>query len=352
MTAKKIIIILPTYNEKENIEEMISMVLKEQKNISNWDLHILVSDSHSPDGTNKVVENIAKKDKNVHLLDVRERGIGVGLVKGYEYAFLNLKADAVIQMDADLQHDPKEIPNFIKALNEGYDFVQGSRFIKGGENRLQWYRQIFSWGANLVSKALMGVWNMNEFTASYRAFTKDVYLKINFDEIPWKTSSFLFQPAFLYAASKVSKKMKEIPIIFVDRRRGYSKMQIVSYIKDLFTFALKIRIQKSKRFLKFLTVGGLGFIIDAVSFFLIVEKFKITPIVASWIAAELAIISNYIWNNIWTFKDREIKSKGNLIVKFIEFNLTSFFGVFIIRTSIIWLGITIIGQKYYPFYFI
>lgn len=349
---KKIVIILPTFNEKDNIEEMIKRVLQEKANVNNWELHILVSDSHSPDGTGDKVEKIAQKNSLVHLLDVKERGIGVGLVRGYQFSFDKLGADAVIQMDADLQHDPAEIPKFLKALDEGYDVVQGSRFIKGGENRLEWYRRLFSWGANFVSKALMGVWNMHEFTASYRGFTKEVYQKINFDKVPWRGTSFLFQPAFLYAASLVSRRMKEIPIIFVDRRRGYSKMQIVNYIKDLTLFALKIRLEKSKRFLEFLVVGGIGFIINAILLALLVEKANFYPATANLIAAEAAIISNFIWNNLWTFQERKIVRVSKIAEKLFQFNLTSAFGVVIIQTGVIWLGTILFGRNLYILYFL
>lgn len=349
---KKIVVILPTFNEKDNIEEMIKKVSEQRAKISGYNLEILVSDSHSQDGTREIVQKNSKNLPFVHLLDVKERGIGRGLVNGYHQAFHVLKADAVIQMDADLQHDPDDIPKFIDALNKGYDFIQGSRFIKGGENRLQWYRRVFSRGANFVSKAMMGVWNITEFTASYRCFTKEVYDKINFDKIPWKEKSFLFQPAFTYAVSLVASKMTEIPIIFTDRRKGYSKMEIVNYIKDLFFYSLKIRLKRSQRFFKFLVVGGIGFVINAVALLFFVEKGKLHPATANLIAAEISIFSNFIWNNLWTFTDRKITSFQKWMIKLLEFNLTSAVGVIFIQTGIIWLGTLIFGKSLYPLYFL
>lgn len=349
---KKIIVVLPTYNEEDNISEMINIVASQKNKISGWNLEIVVSDSHSSDNTAKIVKNIEKTLPFVHYLDVWERGIGRGLVEGYKFAFGTLNADAVIQMDADLQHDAKDIPKFVKKLDVGCDFVQGSRFLKGGENRLQWYRKLFSWGANFISKAMMGIWNMSEFTASYRAFTKSIYKKLDFSKIPWKEKSFLFQPAFTYAVSLVASNMAEVPIIFTDRRKGYSKMQIVQYMKDLFLFAIKVRIQKSKKFIKFLTVGGLGFVINIVFLFIFTEKVHLHPAVSNLIAAEMAIISNFIWNNIWTFKESKITTPFKYLIKLFQFNFTSAFGVLVFQTGTIWLGVQFFGKNLYPIYFL
>lgn len=349
---KKIIAILPTYNERENIEEMARRIAKVRKDLKDWDLEVLFSDSHSQDGTLEAIERVKKNYPFVHLLDVKERGIGIGLVLGYRHAFEKMGADAVIQLDADLQHDPFDIPKFIEKLNQDCDFVQGSRFIKGGGNRIPLYRQIFSWGANLLSKAVMGIWSMSEFTASYRAFTKDLFKKIDFEKTPWREKSFIFQPSFTYAVSLVAQKMAEVPIIFTDRRKGYSKMQIIQYMKDLLLFALKVRIQKSKKFIKFLTVGGLGFVINTIFLFIYTEKAHLHPALSNLIAAEMAIISNFIWNNIWTFKESKITTPLKYLIKLFQFNLTSAFGVIFIQTGTIWLGVSFFGRSLYPLYFL
>jgi len=349
---KKIVAILPTYNEKDNIEEMVKRMAKVRAGLKDWDLQVLFSDSHSLDGTLEEVERVKKIYPFVHLLDVKERGIGVGLVMGYRYAFSELHADAVVQLDADLQHDPFDIPKFVAKLNEGCDFVQGSRFIKGGGNRIPLYRQFFSWGANLLSKTLMGIWSLSEFTASYRAFTKELFQKIDFEKTPWREKSFIFQPSFTYAVSLVAHNMSEVPIIFTDRRKGYSKMQIIEYMKALFLFAVKVRIQKSKKFIKFLTVGGFGFVINTTFLFIFTEKAHFHPAVSNLIAAEMAIISNFIWNNIWTFKESRITTPIKFVLKLFQFNLASAFGVVVIQTGTIWLGVHLFGENLYPIYFL
>lgn len=349
---KKIVIILPTYNEKENILEMTEKLNQVQKSLKGWELEAIFSDSHSQDGTGEEVSLIKKKYPFINLLDVKERGIGIGLVLGYRYAFEKLKANAVIQMDADLQHDPFDIPKFIAKLDLGCDFIQGSRFIKGGGNRIPFYRQFFSWGANFLSKFIMGIWHMTEFTSSYRGFTKELFNRIDIESTPWKEKSFIFQPSFTYAVSLVAKNMAEVPIIFTDRRKGYSKMQIIQYIKDLLLFALNVRLQKSKKFFKFLTVGGLGFAINSSFLFLFTEKFHFYPVISNLISAEMAIISNFIWNNIWTFKDRRITTFPGFISKLFQFNLTSAFGVVVIQTGSIFIGTLLFGRKFYFLYYL
>ncbi|MBI3385187.1 glycosyltransferase, partial [Candidatus Gottesmanbacteria bacterium] len=314
---KKAVIVLPTYNEKENIEDIITLILAQQRKIADWELFVLVSDSSSPDGTGEEVRRLKRTNHHLELLNVKERGIGVGLVKGYQFAFTKMAAEVVIQMDADLQHDPKEIVNFLIQIDKGYNFIQGSRFIKGGKNDLEWYRRFFSWSANWVSRLLLGAYKVHEFTTSYRAFTKDLFSKVNLEEIPWRGNSFVFQPAFLYGVFKADAKIKEIPIVFVDRTRGLSKMQIFNYIKDLLLFCVKARLRDSKTIIKFAAVGTIGFIVNTIGLELFVNL-GLHPAISAALGGEVAIISNFLLNNFWTFKHRKIETK-NLVPKFFQF---------------------------------
>ncbi len=227
---KKVVVVLPTYNEKDNIEEMVSNVLDQSKNIPDFNLEVLISASHSPDGTLELAQKIASKNPKVHALDVIDRGIGVGFIKGHEYAIEKLGADILVQMDADLSHDPADIPKMLEEIKKGYDLVLGSRLIPGGANKLQWHRQLFSFGASLFCRIMLGLWNVHDFTPSFRAFTKELFLKIDKNKIPWQSKTFIFQPAFIYTAIEAGAKFTEVPIIFVDRRKGRSKAKIIEYI--------------------------------------------------------------------------------------------------------------------------
>jgi len=347
----KVVIVVPTYNEKENIKELINKVLEQQEKIKDYELSVLISDSHSSDGTLEIIREISQKNRRVFLLDVKERGIGVGLLKGYQYAVNKLGADIIVQMDADLQHDPNDIPRFLEEFKNGVNFVQGSRFIKGGANKLEWYRQLFSWGANLIARFLMGLWQVHEFTTSYRAFTADLFKKIDTVPIPWRGKSFVFQPAFLYAAYSTGANIKEIPIIFIDRKRGHSKMDTLRYIKDLLIFSLKTRIKKLSRFFKFAIIGFIGLVINTLILRILVERYLFHPALANAVGAEMAIISNFIWNNLWTFGDRKITSWRKIAIKFLQFNLTSL-GAIIISTTVVWLGVYLLGKENYMVYYL
>ncbi len=135
----RLVVNIPTYNEQENIEEAIERVLSQAKNLKNYDVHVIVSDSHSPDKTADIVKRISSTNPKVHYLDVKERGLGVGLIKGHRYAIDKLKADILAQMDGDLSHNPETLPAMVAEIEKGYDLVNGSRLMKGGRNLLGWH---------------------------------------------------------------------------------------------------------------------------------------------------------------------------------------------------------------------
>ncbi|MBI4037470.1 glycosyltransferase [Candidatus Curtissbacteria bacterium] len=345
----RLVVNLPTYNEKENIEEIIKKVLHEQKNLKNIDLHVLVSDSHSPDGTAEVVKKISKNNPKVHYLDVKIRGLGVGIVKGHRFAIDKLKADLLAQLDADLSHDPASLPQMVGLIKKGYDLVNGSRMAKGGQNLLGWHRRLFTRGSALYCKLTWGTFSLTEYTNSYRVFTKKLFEKIDFNKVPWKSKTYIIQPSFLYAALTAGAKIKEVPIIFKDRKNGYSKAQIIYYILDVLRFGLKVRLQKSRTFAKFLIVGALGYFLNSAALGLLnrgqIYSLQLFPepllgflpsipdapkiifltidrlLIASIISIELSIISNFLFHENWTFKDRS--HKGSPFLRFLKFNFTS-----------------------------
>lgn len=345
----RLVVNIPTYNEKENVEEIIKKVLSIGRQMPKIDLHILVSDGHSPDGTGDIVKRISKTNPKVHYLDVKERGLGIGLIKGHRFAIDRLKADILAQMDGDLSHDPSTLPQMVEYINKGYDLVNGSRLIKGGKNLLGWHRRFFTKGSALFCKLSWGVFDITEFTNSYRVFTVKLFQKIDISKIPWRSKTYIIQPAFLYGAIKVGAKIKEIPITFKDRKNGYSKAKIVAYVIDVLRFGIKVRLERSVTFAKFLTVGSIGYLISAVALGLLNRgniyntkilndpilqkiptsedalKIGFIPIdrllVASIVSIELSIIANFIFHENWTFKKRS--HDGPIIARFLKFNLTS-----------------------------
>lgn len=214
---KKTLIIVPTYNEADNIKIVISKIIK--LNIPN--LSILVVDDNSPDGTHEIVAQIAKKDLRVKLLKREGKsGLGTAYVEGFKYA-IKERFDHVFEMDADLSHDPTDIPKFLEKIKI-YDLVIGSRY-KTGVNVVNWPlpRLLLSLGANWYTRMITGLPIM-DCTAGYKCFRRQVLENIDLDAI--SSDGYAFQIEMTYKAWKKNFKIYEMPIIFVDRTKGNSKM--------------------------------------------------------------------------------------------------------------------------------
>lgn len=244
MTAerRRAVVVIPTYDEKENIADLIAAVLSEQAQVPAFDLHVLVADSHSLDGTLDIVAALAAADPRVHLLDVQERGIGIGLFKGFQHAIGALGADVLIEMDADFQHNPGDIPAFLAKIEEGYDVVVGSRFVEGSVNKMPLSRRILSVGANQFVRVMLGLHGVTEITTSYRAFTAETFQKVDPSSVPWQEKSFIFVPVFLVRMLDTGARATEIPMTMHPRVLGYSKMIYWRYIRDILSFSVKSRL--------------------------------------------------------------------------------------------------------------
>ena len=212
----KILIIIPTYNEAVNIQGIIEEIFKLNLNID-----ILVVDDNSPDGTSKIVEEIARRDHKVNLIKRKAKmGLGTAYITGFKYA-IERKYDYIFEMDADFSHDPKEIPNFLETIKD-YDLVIGSRYIKG-VNVVNWpmRRLILSYGANIYTRLITGM-PVKDSTGGYKCFRRKVLESIDLDKI--HSGGYAFQIEINYKAWKKGFRLTEIPIVFVDRIEGRSKM--------------------------------------------------------------------------------------------------------------------------------
>ena len=349
----KVVVINPTYNERENIGPLIEEEEKVFEKISKHEMHTLVVDDSSPDETHKVVEEKMRKFKNLHLIIGGKQGLGMAYIRGMDHAINHLGADIVLEMDADFSHEPQKIPEFLEKIDQGYDFVIGSRYIKGGSIPQNWgiHRKIFSVFGNLLVRSILGNFKIHDWTSGYRAVRKEFFLKTH--EKLYGFAGYTFQVAFLHYCLKEGAKVGEVPINFIDRRYGKSKIAPLHYIVTLLLYVTKMRIQELwARFAKFLVVGGIGFIINAVALRVLVESFRWAPVPANLLGAAIAIFSNFNLNNIWTFKEKKISSPLNYFLKLLQFYGTSAFGVVAIQTGAIWLGDHFIGRDFYFLYFV
>lgn len=351
----KVVVIPATYNEKGNIERIITILEEEVfPKIKNHQMHILVADDNSPDGTADEVKKLMKKWDNLSINSGEKKGLGAAYIRAMTFAIGEMKADIVCEIDADLSHDPREIPNFLKKIDEGYDIVIGTRYSAGGSMPKNWplQRKAFSRTANLLLRLITFRFRIHDWTGGYRAIKKEVFIKEREKVISFQ--GYTFQVAFLYKSILDGYKVGEVPIHFADRQLGRSKIAPLEYIINLLNYVITERIKEviEGKFGKFLVVGGMGFILNAMVLRILVEYGKWHPATANLVGGAIAIFSNYNLNNIWTFKERRASGVVSYFAKMAEFFLSSGLGVIFIQTGTIFVLSHLIGKEYYFFYFI
>ena len=347
-TTPYAVILVPTYNERNNIGRLVELVDRVLVKIKNWKVDLLVIDDSSPDGTADVVRDLQKKYSFVKLVVNKQKsGLGGAYLRGMDEAFNKMGADAVFEMDADLSHDPKKIPAFLAALDGGADMVLGSRYQSGGSIPSNWglHRKFLSVIGNLVISTIFFNWKLRDWTTGYRAIRRSIYEAIHSEMQSERFTGYTFQIGFLHKAIQNGFTVKEVPFNFVDRTEGESKLG-PEYIINTLRYIIKARIQEifASRIFKFLAVGTIGFVVNF-AFFTLFKSVRLWSAVISpalgpemrnslsaatsdaglavILGAEMAIISNYLINNVWTFSDRKITGLGKHLSKFAQFNLGS-----------------------------
>ncbi len=211
------LIIVPTYNERENVRRLIETVLEKDARID-----MLVVDDGSPDGTGAIVQEIAAVNERVHLLPrPRKMGLGTAYIAGFRWA-LARDYEYVMEMDADFSHDPAHLPQFLSAIEDA-DLVLGSRYQQGRVTVVNWPigRLILSYCANIYARGVTGlpVWDA---TGGFKCFRRSVLQAIDLDRV--RSNGYAFQIEMSFRAWKRNFRISEIPIVFVDRTEGTSKM--------------------------------------------------------------------------------------------------------------------------------
>jgi len=236
-------VVLPTYNERENVKLLLPEIIKvsEKEKNHGWEIFTLVIDDNSPDGTAAVVKNLAEKyDGKIFLLERdRKGGIGDACKAGFKHAIVQLKADVLIEMDADLSHNPNDIPRLLAKLNDGYDLVIGSRYVKGGKiEGWPWRRKFMSWAGNFLGRFALS-FKVRDCTNGLRAIKASFASRI-LDRLDTRGNVFLLD--MLYLALMEGARIAEIPTIFKKRQTGVSKLSnndLMEFIK----VALKLIVE-------------------------------------------------------------------------------------------------------------
>lgn len=212
----KPIVVIPTYNEADNVVGIIDAVLPQIEN-----LNVLIVDDNSPDGTANLVREKMKHNDRIHLIErAGKMGLGTAYCDGFIYC-LDKGFDAIFEMDADFSHDPNDLPRLLEEL-ENNDLVLGSRYITG-VNVVNWplSRLILSYGASMYTRIITGLPIMDT-TGGFKCFRSDILRKIDLKAI--HSNGYGFQIEMNYRVWKLGGKIKEVPIVFTDRRSGVSKM--------------------------------------------------------------------------------------------------------------------------------
>ena len=212
----RILVIIPTYNEAENIEPIVARV-----RTSVPEAHILVADDNSPDGTGELADKLAAADEQVHVLHRKgKEGLGAAYIAGFGWGLDN-GYGVLVEMDADGSHQPEELHRLLDALGSA-DLVLGSRYVKGGAVR-NWpkHREVLSRGGNIYTRLAIGV-PLADATGGYRAFRRETLEGIGLDQVA--SAGYCFQVDLAWRALKKGFRVVEVPITFIERERGTSKM--------------------------------------------------------------------------------------------------------------------------------
>ena len=224
---RKAVVMIPTYNERENIEDLIEEILALDVEV---DLSVVVADDNSPDGTGEIVRKMAETDNRIHaLIRKKRRGRGAGGIDGFKEA-LKLRPDFVVEMDGDLSHQPKHIPSLLEACKD-YDLVIGSRFVKGGKDEdRNLVRRIITFFVRGFIRRKFRI-PVRDVSSGFRCFKRKVLEEIDLDDLISVNPSIVLE--ILYKAHLLDFTIKEVPIEFIDRTRGKTKLNFLILLDTL-----------------------------------------------------------------------------------------------------------------------
>ena len=342
----KIVIVMPAWNEEGNIKRMIDELLSKIFPTIDADMHLLVVGNNSKDKTDQIANDASKMSQQIHFMQQGEKsGLGWAYIEGMKYAINTLHADAILEMDADFQHPPRFIKPMVDAFLAGADYCIGSRYIKGGSIPKDWAlsRKAVSFFGNLFIRLVLLKPGIHDLTTGFRlARVKGVLDKIDLNNL-MEPTRFAYKVDLLYQCIKNSKKVVEVPLQFAPRTEEKSKFNPKEMIAT-FKVAIILGIKDKIKLIKFGTVGFTGFMVNFI-LLRVCRNAGLPEVMAWFISTEVAIINNYVFNNIWTFKEAKIAGLKNTIIKFFQFNLTSA-GALAIQSIFGPLGVKLIGVKY------
>lgn len=341
----KVVVIIPTYNEAQNIGGLIDALVGEFKKNPKYNFTILVVDGNSTDDSSDIVKQKSEVYPLVHLLtEEKKAGLGAAYIFGFKYAMNQLKADIVVEMDADFQHNPVDVIRLVDEIEKGNDYVIGSRFTKGGSIPKDWalYRKLLSVGGSLFAKVVLGIFSVSDFTSGFKATRVAGYLDtINLTEV--LSGGFAYKIDLLFRMYKLGAKIKEIPIVFGLRDRGDSKMGRGNF-SDSLKVVLLLRYKESTQLIRFLCVGMAGLFVDTM-LFNILRLTLVGTHLAPVISGFTAMLTTFLLNNFWSFNDRKLEGGKNRIISLGVYIVSSTFPI-VARSLLVSFGVSSFGDTF------
>ena len=233
--SDRALVIIPTFNEARNLPQIVPLILKQDPRIE-----VLVVDDNSPDGTGRLADELAEREPRVHVMHREgKKGLGTAYRAGFRWA-LERDYEYVFEMDADFSHDPKHLPEFLHAVEEA-DLVLGSRYLDGRVTVVNWpiTRLMLSYAANVYARLITGL-KVADATGGFKCFRRGVLAGIDLDAV--KSNGYSFQIEMSLRAARKGFRIKEIPIVFVDRTEGHSKMS-GAIIREAVWMVWRLRLQ-------------------------------------------------------------------------------------------------------------
>ena len=314
-------IVLPTYNEADNIEAIIKKIFSIQSEIHTHHLHVVVADDNSPDGTAGIIEQQMKTFSRLHLVSGEKTGLGDAYKRGFAFALETLNPDLLLQMDGDGQHDPKLIPKFIELANKGYDLIIGSRFIPGSSTPdFTYWRKFLSVFGNVLVRFFGGIDSIKDCTSGFRCIKAELIPICDLGV--FSTRGYSFQSSLVCELLRNGAKSIEVPIIFNIRTKGQSKLAFDDQIEFVFNLG-KIAYRNKGEFIRYCCVGMIGAMVNTLAYTLFTRYFQFPIEIAPLMSMESSIITNFLLNNYWTFANRP--QKLSFFRKMLNFHLAAGF---------------------------
>ncbi|ALA23585.1 glycosyltransferase [Piscirickettsia salmonis] len=330
---KKIVIIIPVHNECLCLTRTVRQLQNEIVKVTYWDIRIIIFDSASTDGTDKISQILQKKYNNIDLLtELSKTGLGSAYVQAMRYALDHLQAEIVFEYDADGSHQPCYLIKMLELFDQGADVVVGSRYIQGGsvDSSWPWQRRLVSKFGNFIA-GLFLTFRYKDLTSGFRG-TRALYLR-RFLAKRLLSKDYAYKLQLFWQLHKMRAKIIEYPIHFIDRAKGVSKSP-KGNIKDSLKVVALLRLLEIKRYIK-MSVAGCASMILQITLYNILHGFTSFDL-ASLISIECAIVMNFILNNFIVFKDKNY-NKERIFFKFIRFNVFSCLSVLIQMIMLHWL---------------